>query len=281
VLAPTTKTAAAPSQPHSRFDYAALSPELRAQFDADPAAQMTLRNRALDLDAVSPEGEQPANVAAFFDIDGTLIKGSIAGHLFSQGVVEGLASRWMYVVFFFFFLLYKLNLIPRQRMYRWGFGLSSGISLSESAEFVRRCISGRISRSVYVGARAFVDIHRALGHRVVAVTGAPDYAAAQVAHALGFDDVLATPTPIEGEQLGGEIEGPICYAEGKVPYVRAYAVRHGIDLTRSYVYSDSRSDLPMLALVGHPFCVNPQALLRFAAWRRGWDVLLLRRIGEL
>lgn len=263
-----------------RFDYSAFSDEDRAELENDPVVRMTLRIRQLDLYNI-PEQNTGSKTAAFFDIDGTLIKGSIAGHLFSQACDEGRASRFTYLIFFFFFVLYKLNLIPRLKMYRWGFGISGGITVTEAADFVRRCIRERIARQVYLGARDFVDLHKQLGHRVVAVTGAPDYAAAHVAIALGFDDVLATPTPLDGASISTNIQEPLCYAEGKVPYVKAYAAKHDIDLAQSYGYSDSRSDLPMLELIGKPFCVNPQLLLRLAAWRRKWDILLLRKLGEL
>ncbi len=37
------------------------------------------------------------------------------------------------------------------------------------------------------------------------------------------------------------------------------AAKRGIDLSESYAYSDSESDLPMLELVGNPVAVNPDS----------------------
>lgn len=271
----------APAAMSNKLAVENFSAEVQGLIAGDAAATMTLRARELDLQHIPEHAGHGSQVAAFFDIDGTLIRGSIAGHMFNQGVAEGRASRLGYLVFFFFFLLYKLNLVPFARMYRWGFNQGAGTSVAEGIDFVRRCLRERIGKQVYLGARDMVGLHRSLGHRVVAVTGAPDYAAAQVATALGFDDVLATPTPIEDEKIGGEINEPICYGRGKIAYVRAYAAKHDLDLGRSYFYSDSRSDLPLLKLVGHPVCINPQLLLWIPALLRRWDVLLLRRLGEL
>jgi phosphoserine phosphatase len=39
--------------------------------------------------------------------------------------------------------------------------------------------------------------------------------------------------------------------------MRQYARQHGLDLAESWAYSDSFSDYPMLAVVGHPTAVNP------------------------
>ncbi len=54
----------------------------------------------------------------------------------------------------------------------------------------------------------------------------------------------------------------------------------GLDLTASYAYSDSESDLPMLRLVGHPVAVNPDAELERVAREAGWEVLRFERLGR-
>ena len=52
------------------------------------------------------------------------------------------------------------------------------------------------------------------------------------------------------------------------------AASQGYDLERSYAYSDSITDLPMLEAVGHPYAVNPDRGLRREAANRGWPVLV-------
>ena len=56
--------------------------------------------------------------------------------------------------------------------------------------------------------------------------------------------------------------------------MRELAEERGYDLQRCYAYSDSITDEPMLAAVGHPFAVNPDRDLRRLAHRRGWPVLV-------
>ena len=51
------------------------------------------------------------------------------------------------------------------------------------------------------------------------------------------------------------------------------ADRYGYDLSSSYAYSDSVTDLPMLEAVGHPTAVNPDRALRKAAAGNGWPIL--------
>ena len=54
--------------------------------------------------------------------------------------------------------------------------------------------------------------------------------------------------------------------------IRELAEEHGYDLSASYAYSDSFTDLPMLELVGHPVAVNPDGELRAVATERGWPI---------
>jgi hypothetical protein len=54
--------------------------------------------------------------------------------------------------------------------------------------------------------------------------------------------------------------------------MRRVAAQQGIDLSASYAYSDSATDLPMLEAVGHPVAVNPDRDLLRAAREREWEV---------
>jgi phosphoserine phosphatase len=54
--------------------------------------------------------------------------------------------------------------------------------------------------------------------------------------------------------------------------VQRFAGEHDVDLAESYAYADHHTDAEMLALVGHPICVNPDARLRREAETRGWSI---------
>ena len=73
---------------------------------------------------------------------------------------------------------------------------------------------------------------------------------------LGADHVIATRMVVEDGRYTGEIEY-YAYGETKAEAIRELAETEGYDLSRSYAYSDSVTDLPMLEAVGHPYAVNP------------------------
>jgi hypothetical protein len=59
--------------------------------------------------------------------------------------------------------------------------------------------------------------------------------------------------------------------------MRGLAQRIGLNLEGSYAYSDSVTDVPMLAAVGNPVAVNPDKELRREAEERGWQIRDFRR----
>ena len=78
----------------------------------------------------------------------------------------------------------------------------------------------------------------------------------------------------------GRFDGPFVYGPGKVEAMEAFAAEHGVDLTASYAYSDSISDLPMLRAVGHPVAVNPDPPLAEIAREEGWQTMRFERLGR-
>ena len=65
---------------------------------------------------------------------------------------------------------------------------------------------------------------------------------------------------------------PTCYGQGKAQAARALARTHRLSLTKSYFYSDSDEDLPLLDTVGRPRPTNPNRRLTEIATSRGWPV---------
>ena len=121
--------------------------------------------------------------------------------------------------------------------------------------------------------------HQDAGRRVYIVSAASQDTAELIAHVLGFDGGLGTPLEEVDGVYTGRLAGPMAYREGKPQLMGELAEREGIDLSESYAYSDSESDLPMLRAVGHAVVVNPDTALLREAREQGWDVLRFDRLG--
>jgi HAD superfamily hydrolase (TIGR01490 family) len=120
--------------------------------------------------------------------------------------------------------------------------------------------------------------HQDAGRPVYICTAASQELSEMLATVLGFDGGIGVRSEIRDGVYTGRPDGPFTYREGKAQAIREVAEREGLDLTESYGYSDSESDLPMLRAVGHPVVVNPDAELRRVAREEGWELMIFDKL---
>ncbi len=134
---------------------------------------------------------------------------------------------------------------------------------------------------VYPQMLALAHEHQDAGRRIYIVTAASRELAEILARVLVFDGAIGSQfSEVQDGVYTGRPAGLFIYGQDKALAVRQLAVRDGLDLAASYAYSDSRSDLPMLRVVGHPVVVNPDHELAQIARKEGWEVLRFDRLGR-
>jgi phosphoserine phosphatase len=102
-----------------------------------------------------------------------------------------------------------------------------------------------------------------------------------LARVLALDGAIGSQfSAVRDGVYTGEPAGLFIYRSEKALAIQQLAVRENIDLSESYAYSDSESDLPMLEVVGHPVAVNPDRELGRMARERGWQILRFDRLGR-
>lgn len=218
-------------------------------------------------------GGQGRRVAAFFDLDRTLIPFNSAlayaryehraGRLSTMALVQ--SGLWMG--------LYHLSLVDLTRAFEKAIGYYRGVESRVLAERTRAWFETEIAEALLPAARAAMERHRAAGHALVLLSSTSSYMAELVVERWGFQDWLANRFKEDAAgRLTGEAEAPLCYGAGKVEHARRYAEARGIDLRASWFYTDSYSDLAMLEAVDEPRVVNPDPRLRRLARRRGWPI---------
>ena len=104
------------------------------------------------------------------------------------------------------------------------------------------------------------------------MSASPEEVVAPIAQLLGVDEAIATRAELDDEGRYSGAPSATCYADEKVVAISEVAERDGLDLDHCWAYSDSATDIPMLAAVGHPVAVNPDRELAKAAKERGWQV---------
>jgi HAD superfamily hydrolase (TIGR01490 family) len=138
----------------------------------------------------------------------------------------------------------------------------------------------RVAPRIPADMQALVQRHQDAGDLCAIVTATTRFIAEPFGRLFGINDVLATEAATEGGRpdaaLTGEIAGDPCYREHKPVHVNAWLARRQMRLAefdRSWFYSDSASDLPLLKAVSHPIAVHPDARLLAHARAAGWRVL--------
>ncbi|MFN2556066.1 MAG: HAD-IB family hydrolase [Nitriliruptorales bacterium] len=134
----------------------------------------------------------------------------------------------------------------------------------------RATLGDLVLRRLSPAAARRIRAHRRAGHRVVFITGALDFIVEPIA-ALA-DEVVSARLREDNGRLTGDLTRPPLVGEARASWLRDYARESGADLSASYAYADSLSDLPLLEAVGFPVAVNPEVALNRVARTRHWPV---------
>jgi HAD superfamily hydrolase (TIGR01490 family) len=220
-------------------------------------------------------GRRPARPAAFFDLDKTVIAKSstlaYAKPFYRGGLINRrTVLRSAYAQFVF--QAGGADHDQMERMREYLSAMCAGWDVQQVKDIVAETLHDLIDPMVYAEAAELIEDHHEAGRDVVIVSTSGAEVVEPIGEMLGADQVVATQMEIVDGRYTGEI-GSYVYGPAKAEAVRRLAVSEGYDLARSFAYSDSVTDLPMLEAVGHPCAVNPDRALRKAAIERGWPVL--------
>ena len=218
--------------------------------------------------------------AAFFDVDHTIIAGNTAA-LYARferrmGAARGPLARRLRdsALTLYYVALYAVNRLDIDAVMARAAASLAGRTDAEFRAFCERFVAEDVIPLVRPEVPALVERHRASGDTVALLSASLEAVVAPIARTLGIDHALATCLVVgEGGALSGEFVRPCCFGTGKVAYAERFCAERGLSLSESAFYTDSASDLPLLARVGAPRVVNPDFLLRREAGRRGWPIL--------
>jgi HAD superfamily hydrolase (TIGR01490 family) len=214
--------------------------------------------------------------AAFFDVDGTLVRTNIV-HAFAyyaanQGSLFGTAWQTAKTVLSLP-LFMVTDRVDRKTFNELFYSYYRGQSEDRLETLADELFEDVLRPALHPGSERLVQEARRAGCRIVLVTGALDFTVRRLAAHLGADDLIANRMRFVQGRATGQVVPPIIEGAHKALVIRDWCVKNGVALDRSFAYSDSFSDYPMLAVVGHPAAVNPDARLARVARAYEWPIL--------
>jgi HAD superfamily hydrolase (TIGR01490 family) len=211
--------------------------------------------------------------AAIFDVDDSLLDGNagtiFTWYLYSEKIMRPeIRSRIPRVIY-----EYARKRLTEQDMVELGSRSQQGLRADELKAHAHACFERHLRKRITMGAVRQIRKHLLSGHLVVVASGSPQYIIDEIGRHLRAHVAIGTRTRIVDGRATDQIVPPVVFRAGKREAVERVAEQYDLDLSRSFLYSDSTADQPLFEAVGHPVVVNPKAPFRGEAERRGWEMV--------
>ncbi len=222
-----------------------------------------------------------AQIAAIFDLDGTLYTGHII-----QGIMlhhrTFRVKRWRLYSFIVshmaLYPLYRAGVISEagtREIWARHLGWTIAGWTPEEAERAFKWIGEHYVRPlIRMDVMERLREHQGQGHRVIIVSGTWEPLLAEIGRQLEIHETVGTPLATRHGRYTGAVELPVCQGANKVRRLEQH-LRGTTEILwpQSYSYADSMVDLPLLEYVGNPVVVHPDSELAALARTKGWEII--------
>lgn len=201
------------------------------------------------------------NIAAFFDIDGTFYRDSLLVEHFKKLVKHEIIDPivWHSNVKSQFqnwdqrqgsYDMYLLDVVTEYQKHLIGVNY-------EDIDFIAREIIKSKSDRVYKFTKEKIREHLKLGHKVIFISGSPDFLVSKMANKYKATDYRGSIYHMdENKCFNGKIT-PMWDSESKKKAIKELSEIYEVDLSKSFAYGDTSGDFTMLNSAGNPVTINP------------------------
>ena len=212
-------------------------------------------------------------VAAYFDLDGTLLDAS------SEKTLTAVLSKkrpWRIPYGATAWCVgFLVNLLRLRAPYdaarnRGHFSLTSwGVLETLSKQIAEE----KLVHSITPQARVAIEWHRSQGHRLVLVSATIAPMAEAMGAVLGMDAVYGCgPAQRTGILSGSERGWSVPRRKGKVPIIQQDAQENGHELAECYGYGNTMADSWFMRITGHPIAINSKGAFKQFAQEQNWEM---------
>ncbi len=217
--------------------------------------------------------------ASFYDLEGTLVSTNLVHTLGfyarrQQGLFKTIkksAATLAKLPLFGVTDLYSRNVFNELFFQSY-----KGESEDRMRYFSEELFEEVLKPAIFDGTPELIAQSKKIGQKQIVITGALDFTIERLMNYLGIDEYAANRLEFVNGYATGRILPPVMASATKAKWMREYSEKNDINLSESYAYSDSISDLPMLSIVGHPVVINPDFRLKQTAVQHDWAILNLK-----
>ncbi len=218
------------------------------------------------------EDEEGSHIAAFFDLDRTLINDFSAKQFLKSRLLSGKSTAKELLSQFATVLVYAAGNRDFETLTKISAVGVKGIKEKQFIDLGEEVYKDHLATTIYPESRTLIASHLEKGHQVVIISAATRYQITPIANELGVKDIFCTEMEVKKGKFTGTIS-EMCWAEGKARAGRTFAKANNIDLSKSFFYTDSIDDYPLLEIVGKPIATNPDNKLSQLAFENDWKIL--------
>lgn len=217
---------------------------------------------------------------ALFDLDNTILAGDSdynwSRFLIQEGYLDGAIHAEKNEKFY---ADYKAGTLDIYAFVEFQFKPLARNPRTVLNQLLKKYVEEVIKPMITEKARALVKRHQEEGDLIIVITATNSFITKPIAELFGIENLIGTdPEEKEGE-FTGKVSGLPSFKEGKVTRLEAWLKGKNLSLAsfeKSYFYSDSHNDLPLMQKVTHPVAVDSDDVLSEYAKSMGWPQISLR-----
>jgi putative phosphoserine phosphatase/1-acylglycerol-3-phosphate O-acyltransferase len=222
------------------------------------------------------EDEEGPHIAAFFDLDRTLINDFSAKQFVKSRFLSGKSTPKELLSQFITLIAYAIGNRDFEVLTKISATGIKGILEKQFTDLGEEIYQEFLASTIYPESRTLIASHLKRGHQVVIISAATRYQVTPIANELGITDIFCTEMEVKKGKFTGKIS-EMCWSEGKARAGRKFAKSNNVDLSKSFFYTDSIDDYPLLEIVGKPIATNPDNKLSQLAFENDWKILRFKK----
>ncbi|MFT6755543.1 MAG: putative phosphoserine phosphatase/1-acylglycerol-3-phosphate O-acyltransferase [Urechidicola sp.] len=228
---------------------------------------------------VVEEQEKGPHIAAIFDLDRTLINDFSAKKFLQSRLLSGKTTSKELLSQFATIALYASGNRDFETLTKISALGIKGLKESSFIELGEEVFHEHLENTIYPESIELIASHVSKGHQIVIVSAATSYQINPIADKLGVKNIYCTEMEVKKGRFTGKVQ-EMCWGEGKARAGRKFANENGIDLSKSFFYTDSIEDFPLLEAVGNPIATNPDSKLSQIAFENNWPILRFKETSN-